>query len=186
MQIQTPIQKPVQIQRQILRQIPCSHSKASNDCLKLRCLFLCFLCDASFISHVTHVKVTKTGTTICAVIWKDGVVLGADTRRWDVVHFRLRNQKWQMLIDNLPFQHGRWHCCKQELWEVALHVSSHTKLKKHCKMLLLLIKTILKYLRKYYIGVSMHYCTGRQTSIAPEQELLQIVTKPLPTFQGDL
>jgi len=25
-------------------------------------------------------KVTKTGTTICAVIWKDGVVLGADTR----------------------------------------------------------------------------------------------------------
>jgi 20S proteasome subunit beta 2 len=24
--------------------------------------------------------VTKTGTTICAVIWKDGVVLGADTR----------------------------------------------------------------------------------------------------------
>ena len=127
MQIQTPIQKPVQIQRQILRQIPCSHSKASNDCLKLRCLFFCFLCDASFISHVTNLKVTKTGTTICAVIWKDGVVLGADTRRWDVVHFRLRNQKWQMLIDNLPFQHGRWHCCKQELWEVALHVSFHPK-----------------------------------------------------------
>jgi len=25
-------------------------------------------------------KVTKTGTTICAVVWKDGVVLGADTR----------------------------------------------------------------------------------------------------------
>lgn len=25
-------------------------------------------------------KVTKTGTTICAVLWKDGVILGADTR----------------------------------------------------------------------------------------------------------
>ena len=25
-------------------------------------------------------KVTKTGTTICAVIFKDGVILGADTR----------------------------------------------------------------------------------------------------------
>ena len=25
-------------------------------------------------------KMTKTGTTICAVVWKDGVVLGADTR----------------------------------------------------------------------------------------------------------
>ena len=25
-------------------------------------------------------KVTKTGTTICAVVFKDGVVLGADTR----------------------------------------------------------------------------------------------------------
>ena len=25
-------------------------------------------------------KMTKTGTTICAVIFKDGVVLGADTR----------------------------------------------------------------------------------------------------------
>ena len=25
-------------------------------------------------------KMTKTGTTICAVVWKDGVVLGTDTR----------------------------------------------------------------------------------------------------------
>ena len=25
-------------------------------------------------------KITKTGTTICAVVFKDGVVLGADTR----------------------------------------------------------------------------------------------------------
>ena len=25
-------------------------------------------------------KMTKTGTTICAVVFKDGVVLGADTR----------------------------------------------------------------------------------------------------------
>ena len=25
-------------------------------------------------------KMTKTGTTICAVVWKDGGVLGTDTR----------------------------------------------------------------------------------------------------------
>ena len=30
------------------------------------------------------------------------------------------------------------------------------------------------------------YYTGPRISIAPEQELLRIVTKPLPTFQGDL
>ena len=29
---------------------------------------------------VLSVQVTKTGTTICAVIFKDGVILGADTR----------------------------------------------------------------------------------------------------------
>ena len=28
--------------------------------------------------------------------------------------------------------------------------------------------------------------TGRQTYIAPEQELLRTVTKPVPIFQGDL
>lgn len=39
-------------------------------------------------------RATKTGTTIAGVVWKDGVVLGADTRATEVGGKTGRGRSW--------------------------------------------------------------------------------------------
>ena len=47
-------------------------------------------------------KATKTGTTICGVVFKDGVVLGADTRATsDTIVAEKECQKIYCLVSNM-------------------------------------------------------------------------------------
>ena len=83
-------------------------------------------------------QVTKTGTTICAVLWKDGVILGADTRSapafcdicvcsflvfsyFPYVFLYLLNTFSPAPTSNLQ-EHWRRHRGQQELREASLHV----------------------------------------------------------------